>query len=126
MTHTIKFVNFTLGAPFGAPFQKKSRPLPALYGSYAHEMRALDSRNCSQNVTNFSNVIAYSQIMSRMCEIYRKIGARLDIFSCFPEIAVLCLDICVFKPGYRLREAYVTDALPRSLEQEPAVVYPWL
>jgi len=22
MTYTIKFVNFTLGAPFGAPFQK--------------------------------------------------------------------------------------------------------
>jgi len=40
MTYAIKFVNFTLAAPF----QKKSRPLMGgvrelhvLYGSYAHE-----------------------------------------------------------------------------------------
>jgi len=41
MTYTINFVNFTLGAPFGAPISKNLGwrgvcALPALYGSYAH------------------------------------------------------------------------------------------
>ena len=33
MTYTIKFVNFTLEAPFQ---KNRRRALPALYGSYAH------------------------------------------------------------------------------------------
>jgi len=59
MTYTIKFVNFTLGAPF-----QKSRPLtgvrvlPALCGSYAHGFRYRKCYLTTRFIMIYANIIS--------------------------------------------------------------------